>query len=238
MQKLMEVLLSGTAPTSLTNPGPRRAVYVLLSVWRKSTPAALSQPVGAATNSSQGCPTNFVTSGFLNGTCANTGNTVITLPNKQTYTIEFDPNYGTREQDYLSQWRNSHVHMGKQFTIPSCFIPANLTVMSVHYTYDWPAVKTRIVSYDGSTNALEQDFTYQTTFGTTWWATKTTTVTTKDLLSAGTPSYQTIYSYLPGYCTLIGGCDPLENTIQYKDVTGGILQTVTKVLVWSQLVWR
>jgi YD repeat-containing protein len=103
------------------------------------------------------------------------------------------------------------------------------------YRYDWPAVATRVVSYDGSTNALEQDFSYTTTWGVgANWTSKTTTVTTKDL-KRGT-SFSTIYTYFPmpqpvppgGVVSTISPV-PVESTIQYNDINGKSLQTVTEI---------
>jgi hypothetical protein len=98
-----------------------------------------------------------------------------------------------------------------------------------------PAVQTRIVSYDGVHPALEQDFSYTTTWGTFAWTSKTTTVTTKDRTRPGTPTFQTIYTYLPKapymppYSSVqTGSYVPVENTITYKDTSGGVLKTVTR----------
>jgi RHS repeat-associated protein len=102
------------------------------------------------------------------------------------------------------------------------------------------------VSYDGTTPALEQDFSYSTSWGQwTAWTQKTTTVTTKDLLRSGQPSFQTVYTYVPGPNTSsaqpgegVGGgpvsfnaANAVESSIVYKDWNGAVLQTVTKT--WS-----
>lgn len=104
------------------------------------------------------------------------------------------------------------------------------------FEHDTPAVVKRIVSYDGVHPAEEQDFSYSTV-GFTYegaWSTKQTIVTTKDLLSPGTPSFQTIYNYTywPAYRAigshLISPGMGLEHTIIYKDTTGAVVRTVTK----------
>src|SRR6185312_5030282 len=71
------------------------------------------------------------------------------------------------------------------------------------------------------------------------WTSKTTTITTKDLLH-GT-SYQTVYTYSPteppaeqpGGTPEALGMVPEENTIQYYDTNGSLLKTVTKT--WQMM---
>lgn len=104
-----------------------------------------------------------------------------------------------------------------------------------------------MVYFDGVTKALEQDFSYATTWstgganpyglpnGAQFWTSKTTTVTTKDWLRSGTPSYKTIYTYIPSISwpqdptsTSAPSELPLESKIVYQDTTGSVLRTVTK----------
>lgn len=62
------------------------------------------------------------------------------------------------------------------------------------------ALQNRYVSFNGTTEALEQDFSYTSTWTTNgweYWTNKQTTVTTKDNVR-GT-SYATVYSYTPFY---------------------------------------
>jgi len=63
------------------------------------------------------------------------------------------------------------------------------------YIYGRPVVENRYVSFDGTNEALEQDFTYATTWNGAAWTTKQSTITTHDLLRAGQPSFETYYSY-------------------------------------------
>jgi RHS repeat-associated protein len=106
------------------------------------------------------------------------------------------------------------------------------------FEHDTPAVVKRVVSYDGVNSALEQDFSYSTTWqagSSGWWTSKQTVVTTKDLLSPGTPSFQTIYNYTPWlpHKSIGSHLDSsglaMENSIIYKNTLGNVLRTITKV---------
>jgi len=105
-----------------------------------------------------------------------------------------------------------------------------------YFKHDFPAITKRVVSYDGVHSALEQDFSYSTVWGALMdWNSKSTTVTTKDLLRSGTPSFTTVYNYIPEVVTpsfgshTITSSMPMENTIVYNDTTGATLRTVKKV---------
>lgn len=123
------------------------------------------------------------------------------------------------------------------------------------YEYDVPAILQRFVSYDGTSEVEEQDFSYGPT---TWtpplysyqpvtgqWATKQTTVVTKDLVQH--TQHQTIYSYVPATDTRQpnspqpSGGIPVESFVQYFDNNGALLQTVNKTwqnerLLTSQVI--
>jgi YD repeat-containing protein len=224
----------GSVPTSLTIPGLGSAyTYSYPSISGQQLSFSLN-PVGNSSNYSE-CPTTFT-----NGTAAYTGNTVIALPESgQTYTITFDPTYGLIKQImYPTGATVTYTWENNAQSHSATFLQGNSD--SCAYTFDWPAILSRVVSYDGVHNALEQNFTYTTALsGAYGWTSKTTTVTTTDLLTSGTPSFKTLYSYLPtSNCTLmgsgtLGNCAPVENTIQYQDTSGNVLQTVTKT--WNAL---
>jgi hypothetical protein len=164
----------------------------------------------------------------------------ITLPNSTTsdpqmYQFQYDPTYALM---------NKITYPSKATVTYTWGINADSESLGVgpgnahcYYQHDWPYIQTRIVSFDGSTNALEQDFAYTTLWGTgnsaDQWTTKTTTVTTKDLKRPGSPSFQTIYTYLPMsqldiFSSTYLGQVAFENQIVYKDWNGAILKTVTK----------
>jgi RHS repeat-associated protein len=109
------------------------------------------------------------------------------------------------------------------------------------YRYDTYALQHRYVSFDGTTPALQQDFSYQTSWQSstsTGWETKTTTVTTHDLLAGRT--YTTVYSYTSidqltpplvsgAFATQI----PVESSISYQDSGGPLLEVVNEH--WNDL---
>lgn len=109
------------------------------------------------------------------------------------------------------------------------------------FVYGWPAITKRILSYNGQ-QVQEQDFQYNTVWpaagGSTSyeWTSKTTTVTTKDLIRGTT--FNTTYTYSPvlpppttDATSSWGdqGFMPVEKTIQYYDTNGALLKTVNKV---------
>jgi putative transposase len=173
-----------------------------------------------------------------------TGIQTLTLPNNQTYTFSYDPVYGLVNKiiyptgawvEYA--WEIVPSMEGVIFGVPQTTYSS---AASCGYQYDWVAVKSRIVSYDGVTKGQEQDFSYQTnwTSDSIAWNSKTTTVVTTDLLTTGNPSYKTVYTYLPGTnyddtsITITNTQEnspiPVENTIAYYDTSDKLLKTVTK----------
>lgn len=169
--------------------------------------------------------------------------TAITLPNGQSYQFQYDPVYGLLSKiiyptgAWVSYtWTPISQSQGVTWDVSG----ANGWVCG--YQYAWPQVTKRVVSFDGTTQALEQDFSYTTTWGSpsggvVFWNQKTTTVTTKDLLRSGQPSFQTTYSYVPFSAQPQPGEDSLgaetaqisvESSIVYKDWNGAVLKTVTK----------
>ena len=183
----------------------------------------------------------------------------ITLPNGDAYSFTYDPVYGLLNKitypsgayvSYVwgpsyspSDWINyegagTWVGLGQ-------YIPPNLSCFA---QYNAISILQRNVSFDGVNIAQQQSFNYLTTwdfesvsrFGANlWlWNSKTTTVTTTDFLRAGTPSYQTIYTYSPvvvptgpNDSSIAHNEIPVENTITYKDWNGATLQTITKTWV-------
>src|SRR6185437_3707916 len=108
--------------------------------------------------------------------------------------------------------------------------------------YDFPAITDRYVSFDGSTEVLHQHFSYNTVWqtGSDQYTTKTTTVTTTDLVRS--TSFTTVYTYSSlgapqqpdlnpdgtNAVSLFTRQIPIEQSIQYDDTNGHLLKTVTK----------
>lgn len=168
----------------------------------------------------------------------------ITLPNGQTYTFYYgtdstphgaptNPFGLVSEIDYPTGAWVSYT-WAEQPNAESLALGPNSDYC--WYQHGWPYVQKRVVSFDGTHQALEQDFSYTTTWGSGspgQWTQKTTTVTTKDLIRAGTPSFQTLYTYSPITVNSIGtalfsGEIAIENQIVYKDFNGAVLRTITK----------
>jgi len=163
----------------------------------------------------------------------------VTLSNGQQYKFQYDPTLGLLDKityptgaTVTYTWGVIPDAEGVQYK--SLTGATQGGVCSVQH--DWFAITKRVVSYNGVNNAEEQDFTYSTVWPNSnsyHWTSKTTTVTTKDLVR-GT-SFTTKYTYSPmlpppespEYWEDLGYM-PVENTITYYDTTGAVLKTVTK----------
>ena len=167
----------------------------------------------------------------------------LTLPNGEKYQFQYDPTYGVLSKvvfpsgGYISYtWGLNPM---SQFTsLEYQKVQVNgITYFPCYFRHDFYAVTHRYVSYDGVNVALQQDFSYSTTWNAsfpTQWQSKQTTVTTHDLVRPGQPHYDTIYTYVP--FTLPpqipfdnpGGQTSLESVITYKGTSGTVLKTVRK----------
>jgi RHS repeat-associated protein len=175
--------------------------------------------------------------------------TQITLPNHQFFQFVYDPVTGLLNQITYPNgavvsytWTANPLAASNTYTVPpSTGSSSNITSIC-NLLHDTPAVQTRIVKFDGVHAALEQDFSYSTTWGTIEpttglrkWTTKQTTVTTKDLVR-GT-SFQTVYTYSQAALMQIANFAQTSSTAVYSTVdnlqgTGGsLLRTTTKS--WS-----
>ncbi len=139
--------------------------------------------------------------------------TSLTLPNGQQYLFQYDPTYKLLSKityptgaTVTYTWSTIPKAEGVQYKFPgnpgtegsggggTCAIQ-----------HDWFAITKRVVSLDGVNNTLEQDFSYTTCWTDTpcspggspgfAWVSKSTTVTTKDLLR--TTQFTTVYNYSP-----------------------------------------
>ena len=187
---------------------------------------------------------------------AATNNVVVKMvePDGLYYTFSYDPVYGLLNKityptgawvEYT--WGVNSLSDATGFATPGQAVnyfndPIRFTGGTVNtscmFEHDTPAITKRVVSYDGVTPAMQQDFAYSTVWQAGnyqgQWTSKQTIVTTKDLISTGTPSFQTVYNYTPwpAYQSigshLTSSPIPVESTIIYKDTAGNTLQTVTK----------
>lgn len=181
------------------------------------------------------------------------GASSVTLPNGQQYVLTYDPAYAyIKTITYPSKAQVEYTWAVDPQSEVSGYQgnytagqPVSNTNQTCIYTIDMPRVQSRVVKVDGVTPALEQDFVYSTQWNTnysTWggsatWTKKTTTVTTKDLIRAGHPSFTTVYTYVPMANRGVVGASttfpspvlPVESTVAYYDTSGSLLRTVTKV---------
>jgi RHS repeat-associated protein len=170
--------------------------------------------------------------------------TAITLPNGKQYTFTYDSTYGLLSK--VTYPNGGYISYTWTLNTRSDFAAvsdANGAAQNCQYTYDAPALLHRYVSYDGSTIAEQQDFSYTTTWNPSnfsQWTAKTTNVTTHDLVN-GT-SFQTNYTYSPVTVlnggnqwlpSLFGTQAAVEQTIVYKGTSGSTLRTVNKTW-WDQ----
>jgi RHS repeat-associated protein len=163
--------------------------------------------------------------------------TSIQLPNGQVYAFQYHATYGTVNKviypsgdDVTYTWALNANSQGASYEDSQ-----NLNVCT--YRYGAPSVTSRIVHVNGVA-VEEQDFgPYSTNYNdsvTTLWATKSSVITTRDLV-AGQTSVQ-VYNYSPRYqapppnmfANLHQDEVPVESTVQYQDANFSTLKLVSK----------
>lgn len=167
----------------------------------------------------------------------------IDLPNGQKYTFSYDPAYGRVSKITFPGGGYARYVWGLNTSSQSAYFTFLVQQQNQVYCdvqYDVPAVTDRYVSYDGSTEVLHQHFAYSTTWDTNspwFWDSKTTTVTSTDLLTNQVAV--TTYNYLPGAADPGGPYEyqagnnisivvPVEKSVIYQDGSGHTLKTVNK----------
>ena len=194
-------------------------------------------------NPSLGCPSNSHTFSQTNHVV-----TSIALPDLQTaYTFSYDPTYGTLTKITYPNGGYVQYTWGINPTSAAMLSTGDVSEGSptCGYVLDTYAVQHRYVSYDGTTIAEQQDFSYTTNWKNNTptsgvWTSKQTMVTTHDLI-AGTVS-TTTYLYLP--IGIPGGnpnapvrlstAAPFESTITYANGSGSTLKTLkTETEYWT-----
>jgi len=236
---------AATVPLSITIPGlsaPYTFQYQTVTASGGSLNGWLDTSV-----SSSGC---YYDNGPLVVTGGFTGTKSITLPNGQLYGFGYDSKWGLINSITYPTGATVKYTFGVNqlsepfFSFPSP--PINAMSGRVQYCYyrqDLPVVNSRVVSYDGVNPAVEQDYSYSMTWGTSGvWATKQTKVTTKDLARPGSPiSGITVYNYLPFQVGAPPGSNtpsyvPIEDTVVYEDNVGKTLHTTKKIWLDQNLL--
>ncbi len=169
--------------------------------------------------------------------------TAISLPNGQEYQFKYDSTYGLLNKIIYPDGGYVRYVWG---TRPL----ANFIVLSdslgnangCQYEYDSFGVAQRFVSFDGTTEVLEQDFgPYTTNWSSSpWW--RQTPVTSKP---TGEPSFETIYQYSAGGVpgsqpnnfgpfAGLGTPIPVEQTVSYYNDLGSTLLETKNEMWWDQ----
>ncbi len=179
----------------------------------------------------------------------------LTLPNGRSYTFSYDPTYGLLNKIVYPTGAWVQYTWGFNSQSEAFIGAAVLTAgYGAHcfYRFGTPVIVKRQVSYNGTTVAEEQDFTYSTTWhdngedeSATTWTAKSTGVTTYDLVRSASRglSFQTSYSYSPVNIapppdapSAVGTQVPVESQIVYSSWDGTVLQTVNKTWVNQYLM--
>lgn len=166
----------------------------------------------------------------------------IVLPNGRAYTLTYDPIYGMLNKIIYPSGGYVRYVWGLNSQAEAGFWLQGSTGYW-DCRYDFPAITDRYVSFDGTTEVLHQHFSYSTSWqsGSDQYTSKTTTVTTSDLVRS--TNFNTVYTYSPVVTPCApdenpngSGCAngtftqqmPVEQTIKYYGTNGSLLRTVTK----------
>jgi YD repeat-containing protein len=163
----------------------------------------------------------------------------VSLPNGEQYQFTYDPTYQLLKTityptgaTVTYTWNTIPNSEGVQYQPQYGGYAGVICALQ----YGWFAITKRVIAVNG-VNTEEQDFQYTTTWPTTpsyKWVSKTTTVTTHDLVR--NTQFRTVYSYSPmlppqsSYPAWVDlGYMPVENTVKYYDTNNNLLKTATKV---------
>ncbi len=162
--------------------------------------------------------------------------TNIQLPNNKSYAFSYDPASGLLSRiTYPSGGYVSYSWGTNALSEFAAVEDLNQNPQACLYHYDAIAVTHRYVSFDGVNIALQQDFSYSTNWNGSIsnWASKTTTVTTTDLVTGAIST--TVYTYSPftppsepNDVSRFAPQIPLEQSVAYKNSSGSTLRTVAK----------
>lgn len=189
----------------------------------------------------------------------------IKLPNNLSYQFQYDPQSGLLSKMYYPN--GGYIRYVWEPNTKSDYGILTAPGDTSHNPdceeqYDTYALRNRYVSFDGTNEVLEQDFSYSTNWVTCpypgavcvggslqqSWSYKKTTVTTivrtvsnGSLQSLG--SFQTVYTYSPIAVPAQpndgvwygGSATPVESEVDYYDFSGTKLRTVQKTYVDPQL---
>ena len=158
----------------------------------------------------------------------------IRLPNNQSYQFSYDPASGLVSKITYPTGGNVQYTWGVNSRSEAAqFEDTKGDGNSCIFEYDVPAVTKRIVSFDGTTPALTQVFTYSPTKWSSnlYWSAKTTTVTTTDNITGLVSTVVYTYSPVnapnqPNDIRFFTPQIPVEQTVVHS--AGTTLRTVNK----------
>lgn len=123
----------------------------------------------------------------------------IQLPDGQAYLFSYDSTYGLLSKvTYPGGGFVEYSWAVNPLSEFSSFADSYGDANGCQYRHGQAALAHRYVSFDGTNIALQQDFSYTTTWASSssnLWTEKSTTVTTHDLVTGAT--YTTVYDYTP-----------------------------------------
>lgn len=167
----------------------------------------------------------------------------ITLPNNKQFRFTYEGTFGQLSKitypsgGYVQYTWGFNPYSGLA-TFPAN-TPGGPPYSTCEFVYSKPAVTDRYVSFDGTTLALHQNFSYSTTWNPLvpdTWTSMQTVVTTTDLLR--NVSFTTTYTYspipgpnVPDFPYQPDNQIPVEATIVSKDSSGTTIRTVNKFWV-------
>jgi RHS repeat-associated protein len=167
-----------------------------------------------------------------------TGITSLTLPDSTSYSFAYEPVYGFLNSiTFPSGATITYVWIENPEAGAGWFDDTALQPNICVWQFSKPALYSRTVSFDGTTPALVQTFSYSTQWDgiTGVWTSKKTTVTTADKIRGTSFTtdyvYQSTSSGEPSQNSPYYGADeqiPAEQTITYNAPGGGVVETVTK----------
>jgi RHS repeat-associated protein len=236
------------ALSTITLPGVSGTYTYNYSTFSRSGSVGFSASVNSYSTGGGWCQLNEL--GNMTQTTSFADVSSLLLPNGQSYTFGYDGKWGLVNSityptggKVTYTWGVNSLSESYNANTPPIWNGILLNgQQNCYFEYDLPVVTKRVVDFDGTHPALEQDFAYSTAPGTNgFWSTKTTTVTTKDLVR-GTTTGVTKYNYIPMFPPLIStgtsskSVIPHESTVVYQDGAGNTLRTIVKVWLGVDLL--
>lgn len=221
---------SRAMPLFLPDQAGTYDVYGLDYIVTTTTTTVNYKPGQTLSGIESGASNCDVTAQFSTNSATITVISSITLPNGQKYQFHYDPTYGLIDEiDFPGGgWVKYTWGVDSGYSSTASFPAVNNSTgqqMSLACTlqYQTPTVLTRTVSFNGSTAAQTQNFSYVTNWGSNGaWTTKDTQIETTDNVMG--KQFATDYTYSPTsndvaspYATASFSLLPMEETVKHFD---------------------